>query len=239
MKKIFVIFALIVSGISYSSAAIITLREGDTNASYDGNFDDGYFNEDTLGNSYEGWKNNSNNSSGTAIAGTTWYHYGLTKFDLTQLDSGLTITNATLTFSVISGQYDGTGTVNVSEYLNSWNETSGVSLNQIDTAGTDYASSPIATIDLETAKTNGTFDIDITTLLQDWYSGTKDNNGITFTDPFQTNESAALYWHSSESSTINLRPILTITTAVPEPNTASIFFMGALALGALRRKRLS
>jgi hypothetical protein len=78
---------------------------------------------------------------------------------------------------------------------------------------------------------------EFTTLVEDWVTGAKDNNGLMLEDDIDGVFSEMNVWfYSSECSSSAVRPYLTIT-ATPEPFSAVLFGIGAGFLGIIKVRR--
>jgi hypothetical protein len=70
---------------------------------------------------------------------------------------------------------------------------------------------------------------DVTSLIQDWYDGTVDNFGLLIRS-FPGN---SMHFYSKESSTLALRPTLTVTYSVPEVRSIILLGVGLVSLFAV------
>jgi len=139
-----------------------------------------------------------------------------------QIALGSTITSATLTFSERSGG----GTTSLHRMLTSWNATDTYGDIGPLASGTDY----LATAD-DTESLAPTFSLTVTNTVQAWSDGTS-NFGWTLLKGGNTGRV-----HSSEATTLGLRPELSITV-VPEPSSyAAVFGALVLTLVVVRRRR--
>jgi hypothetical protein len=77
------------------------------------------------------------------------------------------------------------------------------------------------------------------TLVEDWVTGAKDNNGLMLEDDIDGAFNEMNVWfYSSECSSSAVRPYLTITTTTaPEPISAVLFGIGAGCLGIFGSRR--
>jgi hypothetical protein len=144
----------------------------------------------------------------------------VTKFDLSSIPAGKTITQATLrlncyaVYNTVTGEVhrstkqwiEGTGNYNYSA-------TDGVTWTRYDsssnwtTAGGDYDTTVSGTA---TISTTGWQEWTITDLVQSWYNGTYTNNGLELVQPSNNYYAYALF-RSREYSDSSLRPQLVVT----------------------------
>jgi hypothetical protein len=144
----------------------------------------------------------------------------VTKFDLSSIPAGKTITQATLrlncyaVYNTVTGEVhrstkqwvEGTGNYNYSA-TNGVTWTKYNSSSNWTTAGGDYDTTVSGTA---TISTTGWKEWTITGLVQSWYNGTYTNNGLELVQPFNNYYAYAMF-RSREYSDSSLRPQLVIT----------------------------
>ena len=112
------------------------------------------------------------------------------------------------------------------------------------TLGTELVNGPVKDEDYDSAaevaqsygKTVGTIvEIDITSIVSDWYTGASDNYGLLLRP--DTNGFTGSFFHSNDFATVADRPQLEITfQEIPEPASVVILGLGVLATLVLRRR---
>src|SRR3989344_4371411 len=170
----------------------------------------------------------SNFGTATSLTGAE-NQKALFQFDLSSIPANATVSNATLEL-YISGNNDNAGgnTIFLNRILNkNWVESQ-VTWNVYATgnnwstaglgAGTDYASSANASVNVGYSPANVWAAFPITSLAQSWVDGTISNTGVVL----HSGNGPRAIVSSSESGDITLRPKLTITytggTTAPPPS---------------------
>ncbi|MEI6948301.1 Ig-like domain-containing protein [Paraflavisolibacter sp. H34] len=162
----------------------------------------------------------------------------LLRFDLSSLPAGMVITGATLKMQLTSAQsstaYDisahrvtaaweeGTGACGGSTGVPSWVTRTGTTA--WTTAGGDFASAPYATT---AVSTTGAYSWNLTTLVQDWYSGDYANEGLLLKFDNETLNNQIKTFASRTHGTPAYQPVLTIhyapaTSCAPIPARAPL-----------------
>ncbi|MCC6423773.1 MAG: DNRLRE domain-containing protein [Phycisphaerales bacterium] len=253
-----------VIGMSASAATVVTFQDGATSSLWSGAYDG---TQDATMN----WGGAANNNTGGSwIMSTTGLAvHSLLQFDISSLAGKGTIDSATLkltrrsigandqTYNVYiyqladanAGWQQGTGTgsaatagdVTWNNRIHSstpWAGSAGAS-----TAGTDYISTPVATISYEANVANGlVYEIPLSnTLIEHWISGP--NAGLIIMAEDGTYGSQDAGFFTSEAGLVDGfgttadRPLLEVTyTPVPEPATGALILLAGAGL-AIRRKR--
>ena len=126
---------------------------------------------------------------------------GLLQFDLSGIPAGATITSATLTLTT---KFFTAGTdfyVTVYRVTSTWDELA-VTWNTQPTVGASIATGQLASVSDTSA------DFDLTTAVQNWYSGAWTNYGLRIDK--DVNENKAITVYSSDEATASYRPKLVI-----------------------------
>jgi CshA-type fibril repeat protein len=150
----------------------------------------------------------------------------LIRFDLSSIPSSATITSAT--FSLVKTGLNNTSqTVNVHRITNDWTEGTGgcMGTNGVanwntrmtglswTTAGGDFDATAIASV---AVVGNATYNWSVTSLVQDWVSGTYSNYGLIVKYATETVDAEKEFAASENPTTAN-RPKLTVTYTLPGP----------------------
>ncbi|MDS4070513.1 MAG: DNRLRE domain-containing protein [Candidatus Competibacter sp.] len=148
-----------------------------------------------------------------AILASTGPRRILLKFDLSSIEQGSIVQSAVLTLTSRT-TYSG-AQVSVHRLTRAWNETES-SWNKATSeinwtaGGGDFASQAAATYTPSTVQNGIEHNIDITSLVQEWVSGTA-NYGMLVKCSSESGQSVGLPCHSSGASTVGYRPKLVIT----------------------------
>lgn len=140
----------------------------------------------------------------------------LLEFDLTSLPIGFEASAATLTLFA-SNTATPANDIDIYKVLKSWTEA-GATWNTRDGstawstaglgAGTDKSATPDLSVDLGTYGIETPIEIDLTDIVNEWLSGSVDNNGLIF--EFATLNGANSFIPYSDDAAANLRPTLVI-----------------------------
>jgi fibronectin-binding autotransporter adhesin len=164
-----------------------------------------------------GWDNND--GAGNDIGVYQARDRSLIQFDFATLPVGASVTQATLTLTASSNVYGGNPnaeTMSVYRLTQAWTE-GGATWNRFDgastwvAAGGDYAGTAYASSSANPSS-GQVITWDLTTLANEWHTGTQVNNGLMIINSGTTN---GFHFVSRENSNVGGRPYLLATVSTP------------------------
>lgn len=165
--------------------------------------------------------------------------YSLIEFDLSLIPSGVTINSALLGLYKYDGYSDAGITIDSHQVTSAWSED------------VTWSTQPAMNSAVESSTTlfgNGWYTWDLTSLTQNWVSGTVDNYGVALYDHGSSyyqrlvtgdNATATEPSWALPPTDPQYRPYLKIdvnSAPVPEPSTCLLFLSGLLGMVGLKRK---
>lgn len=171
-------------------------------------------------------------------------HYALIRYpnifgtDPSQIPYDSTIVSATLTLTVSNPGNDSVKDHYVYRVLTDWAENT-VTYNSFKGGQTFSSRYDHTVIDSFKQTYAGTFDIDLTSLIQGYANQDYPNYGVLIEN---VNYSWAVWWHSDDATNFTNRPLLTVNytspaPAIPEPATVLLILSGLIIRSIVRTIR--